>query len=411
MSRTFSARCALLLLVAVAVVGGTACSSTAEDQPRSGSDAVTAIDDTPVKEQLVGTCWLYTTAAWAEALHLKATGETVDLSESYWTYWTFFERIIGGEVDPDGWLEETGTWGFAAEMIARYGLMKEGDFIPEEGESLSSNRTADAYNAILTSLAVGKLTSAASRRDRALVRSELDVAFGLRSEVVTWMNDAFGEDGRRTIGVRGNVPSGVPIIRARDFSVAAEGGRTKTLFDYVGYDLADINPNKRAGIDAWKQVLYPAANASEAAKRKVLGRVQRSLNDGLPVIVSWRVDQKAVEPDGTLRATAGGNVRSGAHLSLITDYQASNVPGFGVLPVGIPETRGEARLAALDDAAVVDLLRIKNSWGARPRQDTAIPPGYYDIYRAYFDASFDVCTGGDCKPARALHSVILPAGY
>lgn len=93
---------------------------------------MTAIDVTPVKEQIIGTCWVYATAAWAESLHLEATGRSVDLSASYWTYWAFYDRIVNGEVDENGLISETGTWGDAAEIIARYGVMRETDFLVPE---------------------------------------------------------------------------------------------------------------------------------------------------------------------------------------------------------------------------------------------------------------------------------------
>ena len=35
---------------------------------------------------------------WAESLHLAATGHELNLSESYMTYWGWFEQIVAGEV-------------------------------------------------------------------------------------------------------------------------------------------------------------------------------------------------------------------------------------------------------------------------------------------------------------------------
>jgi len=402
-------------ILAGALAGSLAgCASTEVEDTESGGGAVSGIDNTSVKEQYVGTCWLYTTAAWAEALHLAAGGEKMDLSESYWTYWTFFERIVAGEVDENGWVEETGTWGFAAELIARYGMMTEADFIPEEADSPTSNRTSDAFNAILTSLSVGKLATRQSRKDRALVRAELDVAFGLRPEAVGFLDQTFGKDGKKTLlATRGAVPSGVPIVRASDFEVAGKrGGPKRTLEEYIGRDLPQTDPNFRTGPHAWKKVAYPAPTSGSVNKRNVLRRIQKSLNDGLPVVVGWKVDHKAVGADGALRKLTGARLKAESHLSLITDYQASNVPGFGVLPVGTPEARPEALAASLENDVVVDLLRIKNSWGAKARQDSAIPAGFHDIYREYFDGGFEACTADDvCKPTQALAYVILPAGY
>ena len=57
--------------------------------------AVSALAGAPVKEQTIGNCWLYASVAWAESLHQIATDETRDLSESYLTYWHWYEQISG----------------------------------------------------------------------------------------------------------------------------------------------------------------------------------------------------------------------------------------------------------------------------------------------------------------------------
>jgi hypothetical protein len=392
--RTF-ARVALVALLAF----GAGCSGTPpSENSASADDAVTSIANTAVKEQLVGTCWLYTTAAWAEALHLRATGTTVDLSEAYWTYWLFYERITRGEVGDGGSLDESGTWGRAAQLIERYGAMLEADFIPEEASRPASERTIDAMNAIMVSLAAGKLATPASRNDRALVRAELDAAFELRPAMTDALDSTFGKDGRRAL----TATSGT-ITHARDFAVVSG-----SLSDLIGRALPETNDNHRAGPSAWKQVMYPAAAPD---RRAVLRRVQRSLDDGLPVIMAWNVDHLALGPSGEFRAPSSSKGAVEAHLSLVTDYQVSNVPGFGVLPVGQPETRPDALAAGLSDNAIVDLLRIKNSWGSQPRQGSTIPAGYHDLFRGYYDASLESCEGAACRKSQALSYVIVPSGY
>jgi hypothetical protein len=412
--------CALL------VVGAAGCAEVDDEESDSGDDAVTSIDNTPVKEQLIGTCWLYTTAAWAESLHLEATGQALNLSESYWTYWHFYDRIVGREVDRNGFIEEQGSWGFAATIIERYGMMKEADFIPEEARDASSDRTEDALNKILFSLSNGKLKTAASRNDRALVRAELDAAFGLRPQAVAWLDATFGKDGRKVFGGAANgapplrgvgavngavVAGGAPILRARDLIVSKPTPTgQRTLQDYIGVDFPNIDANRRAGPHAWQYAQYPRANAVE--RRATLRRIQRALHAGLPVIISWRVDRSALLPNGSFRAPTNLRIGTEAHLSLITDYQASNVPGFGVLPAGRAETRPAALQAALAETANVDVLRIKNSWGAKPRQSSSIPAGYYDIQRGYYNAIFQTsCSGSSCLAAPAFNYAILPPGF
>ncbi len=387
-----------------------ACASPEDANDAASADAVTAIDDTSIKEQTIGTCWLYTTAAWAEALHLEATHETVDLSETYWTYWALYDRIVNGKIDQYGFIDEAGTWGEAAEIINRYGMMREGDFIPEDAHDPHTSRAIDALNAILTSLSAGRLNTAAARHDRVLVRSELNAAFGLKPNVATWLDASFGADGKKTLNAGATVAAGAPIIEAANFQMTAGPGKTRPLSALIGTDLPNIDPNRRTGIDAWQYAQYPRGTDA-AAKRSLMKRVQHALNDRLPVIISWRVDHAAVAADGSLKAPSGRQVPTESHLSLITDYQASNVPGFGTLPVGKVEARPAALAASLADTAVVDLLRIKNSWGSDPRQHSAIPAGYYDIARGYYDASFEICSGGSCLPSPAFSYVMLPAGY
>lgn len=406
-----------LVLASGPLLVGAALGGCAEVPVDDGVDqqngAVTSIEDTVVKRQYIGTCWLYATSSWAESLHLAATGEHVDLSESYWTYWTFYERIVAGDVDEHGWVSDSGTWGYAAELIFRYGMMREGDFIPEEANAEASDRTSDAYNAILTSLSVGALSTPAARKDHKLVRDELDAAFGLNPEVIGWLDATFGEDGKRVLGAGTRKPA-EPILRARDFAVAStpkSNRASTTLDDFIGRDLPERNPNRRSGPLAWRQVLYPAETATPDARRQVVRRVQAALHDGIPVIVGWRVDHDAVQSSGALRAPSTNPTNVQAHLSLVTDYQASNVPGFGVLPVGVAESRPEALAAALSNDTVVDLFRIKNSWGRRPRQESAIPPGYHDIFKDYYDATLRVCNGAKCKSEQAFSYVILPPAY
>jgi hypothetical protein len=202
----------------------------------------------------------------------------------------------------------------------------------------------------------------------------------------------------------------VPIVRAADFEVAAGPGKKRPLSALIGLDLPDVDANRRTGADAWQVAKYPRSTDA-GTKRAFLKRVQHALDDRLPVVIAWRVDHAAVGSDGTLRTPSSRQAATESHLSLITDYEVANVPGFGTLPAGTRETRPEALQAALADAAVVDLLRIKNSWGSKPRQQSAIPAGYYDIARSYFDASFDACKHGACSSVPAFSYVILPAGY
>jgi hypothetical protein len=141
--------------------------------------------------------------------------------------------------------------------------------------------------------------------------------------------------------------------------------------------------------------------------REWLRRIQRALHDGYPVPMIWYADQSA-NPNGIDFAMPAAGLRYGAggwHVSIITDYSAENVPGVGVR-AGRVETRPEALEAALDDRAVVSVLRVKNSWGER---GVTFEPlklrGYSDLHRDYYRSFIPRF------PIRIARSVNLPAGY
>lgn len=119
----------VLLALGLAASG---CSGSSDEESAASDDAITNIDNTKVKHQVIGNCWLYATVGWVEALHLKATAEKLDLSESYLTYWRWFD-VLGTSPDvasAAAAVNDGGTWELASELIRRYGLMAETDSLP-----------------------------------------------------------------------------------------------------------------------------------------------------------------------------------------------------------------------------------------------------------------------------------------
>ena len=112
--------------------------------------------------------------------------------------------------------------------------------------------------------------------------------------------------------------------------------------------------------------------------------MQRALHAGLAVPIVWMVDMNARGDDGafrlrTLRDNGPGPAsKRGAHLSLVTDYEALGVPGFGTLPAGVLETRPAALEAALGEGVEIGFFRIKNSWGTFPSNPLEIVYRYRD---------------------------------
>ena len=68
-----------------------------DDGVETNSDNVTDIKNSAVKNQSIGNCWVYATVGWAESLHLTHTGTELNLSESYVSYWHWFEEITGAK--------------------------------------------------------------------------------------------------------------------------------------------------------------------------------------------------------------------------------------------------------------------------------------------------------------------------
>ena len=98
--RAFSTRLPHLAALALAMLLGAGCAPTAEPESADDRSAITQVPSTPVENQAIGNCWLYATGAWAESLHLAATGQAFDISQSYWSYWDWYDQISSpGAID------------------------------------------------------------------------------------------------------------------------------------------------------------------------------------------------------------------------------------------------------------------------------------------------------------------------
>ena len=403
--------------------GQVACSSEVgpgEEVEEEGvsTDDITQITDTKVKRQSIGNCWLYAVASWSEALNKRATGTDFNISESYWTYWHWFEQLANGRASTE--ISTGGSYGTAAGIIDRYGLMSENDFIPEESEAEMSNRQSSALNAINESLKNGTLKDPAVRRDRAKVRAELDKAWRLTPEVVTKLNNVFGAGVTRTLDRSfTNRQPGNTVLRARDFKVrifnfATNRENQATLKDAIG-----TGSWTRTGPQAFHEEDYPR---SADARRKFQIALQQSLHAGVPVIVSWKVDFNALTQDAKFsldELKRRGPGRQGGHMTVATDYEVKLVDGK-ILKAGENVTDPDLLKKALEPGAQVDFFRVKNSWGAiRPdRWSDAAKPGYHDLTSAYMNGPIKECTEkngtsdpNDCpREVTPWWDAVLPAG-
>ena len=417
---------ASMLVVAAVGSGGCAADEAAAVSSDDGSsrDDITQVDQTKVKRQSIGNCWLYATTSWLEALNNAATNEEQNTSESWLTYWHWFEQLANGRASKE--ISTGGSYGTAAALIERYGLMNEGDFVPAEADAEMSNRQKSALDKINASLKSGTLSEPTARRDRAKVRAELDAAWGLSDEQIARIDRVFGPGVERTLDrsrQARDAAAANKVIRASDFRARLKDPATGefvtgTLADAIGTGAFPWAP--RSGKFAFNEVDYPSRSGDRRAFWK---RVQRALHDEIPVITSWKVDFNALTRDSRfskVELDRRGPGKQGGHMTVMHDYQAE-VPGIGLLAAGRQATPEEME-KALEDDTVIQFVRVKNSWGGiRPdRWDTSIIAGYHDLEMGYIDGPIKECsqdaTGNtdttNCtSEVTPLWDVVLPPGY
>lgn len=394
----------------VAVLALTGCVASSDDTA-SDDDAVTNIPQTAVQRQTIGNCWLYSTIGWIESMELSTTGQARKLSEDWLTYWSWYELITDPSIVDayyrftDDRIETGGWYEISSHLVERYGVADAPFKAVNISQALTKVRAAFAHG--------GPLSSLAAQTDGARVRAVLDDAFGLPQATRAAIDGVFDKNGarpvdaspqragaRRALGLR--APSEVTILLPNPQTHAKE---RRTLLDAVGHDsisLRDLIDGRaaRSGPYAWHAVSAPVVFGDY---REWVRRLQRALNDGYAVPANWFADQSRSSDRthfyGTPKTT-------GRHASLITDYQAENVPGFGELKLGVPETRPQALANSLADGVQVTFIRLKNSWGqvGVSGGPTFSLPGYVDLADSYYSSKPDYVE-------RGVYQIYLPAGY
>jgi hypothetical protein len=395
------------------------------DEAGQGSDDITDVNHTDVERQSIGNCWLYAHASWIESMNLSATGVQFDVSQSYWTYWHWYDQILDEGVSE---IETGGSYDVANEIVRRRGVMPEKSFIKEDLTSEMSSRQSTALANINRELKEGRLKDWSARSDAALVRRVLDEAWQLTSTVKGQITKAFGKDGQRDL-TAGGTTTGTAIVKPSSFKVQYTERQTDADAPTVKNTTLDV------AIDDWREAYYPHSGSSlESKRRSFLTRIQKALHDRQPVVITWDVDFNAMENvDEKLRGSfnlvtlknAGGPGRQGGHMTVLEDYQAITQE-FGVLEAGVTldpdDADDQAKLdAALLPSTKVSFLRIKNSWGALRDDRASAPgfPGYHDLYVDYLNGPIKWCpdvegtkTGSNCTGStNPFDNVVLPPGY
>ncbi|MEN9826822.1 MAG: hypothetical protein RI953_2567 [Pseudomonadota bacterium] len=317
--------------------------------PTSSSSLETVnIPHTSVKWQSIGNCWAYAALGWAESMIIRAPNlASPNFSETYVTYRHYELQLR------DPYMQELQTGGSfqeAAEIINRYGLVNEGDFIPGEANLSKSDRQKTATNYLNESLKTGPLSTS---RSLDVIRSELDAAFGVNLEKI--------ED---------------KIISASSLKVGVGRGETAPLDEVM---------------NSWREISwpisyneYPYDGGEEPKPRwsgkltepqvRVMRRVMRAMNAKYPVVVNWFVDFRAMNQDGvfdleTLQQNKG-TIRQGYHSTVLEDYIAEGIDPETRLPFVTPEGEASDKIKSLAvQNGTIKSLIVKNSWGGSERLD------------------------------------------
>ena len=289
-------------LAATAGLAGCQAPPTADNVGKR-TQAITDVDHTPVERQSIGNCWLYAQATWVESIALTANpAEELDVSQSYWTYWHWFDQIDRSS----GYNDEIQTGGnqyVANQIVRQRGFMNEPDFVVEDSLEEMSERQDLALSRINTKLENGDLEDATGEE----IRDALDEAWELPDEVRAELDQVFGEDGQESLSWGTADTTGTSIRTADELPVSYKSrynGSTEVVQDAT---LSDA-------MSDWSMRNFPY---SESARRDFIRNVQQALHDKQPVIITWSVDFNALENEDNGRggviqpANPGGGRQAG----------------------------------------------------------------------------------------------------
>lgn len=409
------------LLALFGAAGATAAGCGGEDpnadafvEPGDLVENVTDVSHGDVRRQSIGNCWSYASAGWLESLHLARTGNAVNVSESWITFWDWHKKITGGSITRNATTMtdevSTGAWWDTAMTILRdRGVVFEAEFIPEEAQSERSTRQSEALSALNGELnGMGRLASSTARRDPQMVLNVLLDAWRIGDSVRADIRRVFGLSARSTLlTTRETIPAWMRKASAFPIRTAVARTSTGAATRWDGF-LSDVIPGGRY---AWKTLSYPTTASSRTA---ALRRVMRALNAKQPVLVSWLVDFNARNGTtgafdlATLRNAGPG--RQGGHLVSSEDYEVIiRQPGMPERRLAAGQMATEADMRLAEQYGEMAFLRIKNSWGTAQGPLGGNFGGYHDLGVDYLNGPIRWTeANADRTP---LSSVILPYGF
>lgn len=377
-----------------------ACSPDRDPENQSGAEEEAIDDDsglfavdiphTSIKWQSIGNCWIYAFFGWAESLIIQYSGEQRNFSESYISYRHFEQQILAGATE----LRTGGSFMYARRLAQQYGLMYEGDFIPQEADRARSNVQAKALAYLNESLSRGPLSNT-STRSMALVRSELDKAFGVQLANLRPL-----------------------IFYPSDLAVSD----STSLEDALAVT-REVGASPNASSNKPESALPEAPSGYSEAEVQLMRRVMRALNDNYPVVINWFVDFNGLTPEGRFDINAvkrAGSGNQGYHSTVIEDYTAKGVaPDGSAFEVGEGLADEESQNLAASSGRLTSII-IKNSWGGADRPDRFSYPiegeyGYHRLEDNYLYGYMKEFDQDDktrfIRAKRGITSFILPLGY
>lgn len=379
---------ALVRMILLAALPLAACSRAV---PQTSQPLVTDIAHTEVKRQSIGNCWIYAHATWLESLLLTETGTEMNVSESYWTWWHWYEQIVGRSAQS---VQTGGHWQTSAAIIVNHGFVLEGEFLPDEAQAEMSLHQALALANINAALKEGGSLAAVADRTPENVRKALDLAFGSNMQAA----ESLARKAAETVVARKT--DGTPVSLAQ----ALFGDQT-TAWTYVSFPRLY---GQVAVASAWQVT----------ARKTLFARVFRALNDKKPVVMSLMIDFNAVDTeseDAIFRAStqiANGVGVQGGHMVVLEDYAVNNAPNIGHIGYGDASDEVKAA-AALGD---LEMLKAKNSWGKDRNDRPWLHTGYTSFDVDYLTSALawknsEEGDASDVSYYTTLSAFILPPGY
>jgi len=364
-------------------------------QPQSGSEVkVTMVNHTPVKRQAIGNCWLYAHATWLESMLKHTNGQDINVSESYWTYWDFYEKLLAKEPIPVGELNTSGSWYRSSTIIKKYGWLEEGEFIAFEAADVMSTAQDCAEAYLIEQGKPGGTLSDFNQRTPELIRTELDRAFSCNGTIRFNMDGAWNRRRKAEDTILRDVKTGY------ESSLAVWLNRWQEI-STPGYTTWGLYEGKKLGtpseLDGYKSMEQ---------------RIKKALNDHQPVVLTFFVSFNAPDRFGFFNlnslAKAGTIGESGGHMVVLHDYSVRGIPGpEGLTSLGEGDLSPEQKEAALKGN--LDYLVAKNSWGYNRLDRPWLRDGYSRITWDYLmNRYYDEVTG---RFQPFLRSVVLPPGY